>query len=225
MVPYETLSDKIKAWYRALVTEHNLVNTLWLNLHPVDERLFRSAQPTPWQLKKLIRRHGIRTVINLRGEQPKSPVYQFEKKVCDEMGVALENTRIFSRSVVEARFLRDLKKIFEACEYPALMHCKAGADRSSLAAVFYLHWVKGWPIKKAYRKEVRFWPFGYIRRSGAGIIAYYFEAFIAYEKEHPEADIVAWTETLDRDAMKEGFEKSRKSSLVDLFYEKILRRE
>jgi protein tyrosine/serine phosphatase len=220
----------MKAWYGSLITQHNLVNVVWLNLHPVVEgKIYRAAQPTPWQLKRLVEKYGLRSVINLRGAKPHRPVWALEKRACDEAGVKLVDVSIFSRRIPDDRILTALKEAFEEAEYPALMHCKAGADRSSLASVLYLHWMEGVPLKEAMAKHLRFWPYGYIRNSGAGVISAFFEAFLAYEKSHPGADLIEWSKRWrDREARKafeENFRRNRTSPVADFIFEKILRRE
>jgi protein tyrosine phosphatase (PTP) superfamily phosphohydrolase (DUF442 family) len=229
-VRLDTFGRRASAWYHALISQHNLINLLWLNLHPVVEvKIYRSAQPTPWQLKRLVKRYGFRPVINLRGAKPHRPVWALEKEVCEEAGVKLVDISIFSRRVPDNEMLRTLKKAFEEAEYPALMHCKAGADRSSLAAVLYLYWMEGVPLEEAMRKHLRFWPYGYIRHSGAGIIAAFFEDFIDYEKSHPGADIIEWSKRwADRErrkAFEKAFREKRTNPIVDFIYEKLLRRE
>ncbi|WP_300362195.1 sulfur transferase domain-containing protein [Hydrogenimonas sp.] len=229
-VKLDTFSQKTKAWYGSLIKQHNLVNVFWLNLHPVVEgKIYRSAQPTPWQLKKLIRKYGFKTVINLRGEKPHRPVYALEKRTCEEMGVRLIDVSIYSRRMPDDTILLALKEAFEKAEYPVLMHCKAGADRSSLAAVLYLYWIEKVPLEEAMKRHLRFWPYGYIENSGAGIIKAFFEAFLAYEKEHPGADIVEWSKRwADRErrkAFEKEFREKNTHPIVDFLYEKILRRE
>ncbi|WP_456449182.1 fused DSP-PTPase phosphatase/NAD kinase-like protein [Hydrogenimonas sp.] len=229
-VRLDTFGRRVAAWYHALIRQHNLVNVLWLNFHPVVEgKIYRSAQPTPWQLKKLIRKHGFETVVNLRGEKPHYPVYALEKRTCDEMGVKMIDVSIYSRRMPDDRILLALKEAFEKAEYPVLMHCKAGADRSSLAAVLYLYWIEKVPLEEAMKRHLRFRPYGYIESSGAGIIKAFFEAFLAYEREHPGADIVEWSKRwADRErrkAFEKEFKEKRTNPIVDFLYEKILRRE
>jgi protein tyrosine phosphatase (PTP) superfamily phosphohydrolase (DUF442 family) len=219
-----------KAWFDALVREHNLVNTVWLNLHPVvEKKIYRSAQPTPWRLARLVERYGFKSVINLRGAKPHRAVYALEKRACESLGVALLDVSIFSRRIPDQKTLLALREAFERAEYPVLMHCKAGADRSSLASALYLHWFEVVGIEEAARRQLRFWPYGYIARSGAGVIRAYFEAFAAYEKRHPGADIIEWAaQWNDRDrrkAFERDFYKSRRSRAADFIFEKILGRE
>ncbi|WP_300366501.1 sulfur transferase domain-containing protein [Hydrogenimonas sp.] len=229
-VKLDTFSQKTKAWYGSLIKQHNLVNILWLNLHPVVEgKIYRSAQPTPWQLKKLVTEYGFKSIINLRGRKPHYPVYALEKRACDELGVELIDVSIFSRRIPDDKTLLALKEAFERATYPALMHCKAGADRSSLASVLYLYWMENVPLEEAMKEHLRFWPYGYIKSSGAGIIAAFFEAFLDYRNEHPDAEIIEWSkrwaDRSRRKAFEKTFKENRTNPIADFFFEKILRRE
>jgi len=222
-VKYETFWDKIKAWFISMIIEHNFTNIFRLNLHKVNDNLYRSSQPTPWQLKKIVKEKGIKTVINLRGAQPHSPVYMLEKKTCDEIGVKMIDVEIYSRALPDKERLEKLAKAFEEAEYPVLMHCKAGADRTGLAATFYLYYKEGVPLEEI--DQLKFIPYGHIKSSNAGIIDYYFEEFAKYKKENPDADIFEWTAKLPRKEMMKRFKDQKESYLSDFLNNVILRRE
>ncbi len=222
-VKYETLWQKIKAWFTAMITEHNFTNIFRLNLHKVNDRVYRSSQPTPWQLKKIVKDKGIKTVINLRGTQPHSPVYMLEKMACEEAGVKMIDVEVYSRDLPDRNRLESMAKAFEEAEYPVLMHCKAGADRTGLAATFYLYWKEGVPLEQI--DQLKFLPYGHIKSSNAGIIDFYFEEFKKYKKEHPDADIFEWTENLPREEMKRRFKEEKESFISDFINNVILRRE
>jgi len=213
-VKYETLLDKIKAWFTSMIIEHNFTNIFRLNLHKVNDNLYRSSQPTPWQLKKIVKEKGIKTIINLRGTQPHSPVYMLEKRTCDEIGVKMIDVEIYSRAIPDRERLEKLAIAFED---------KAGADRTGLAATFYLYYKEGVPLEKI--DQLKFLPYGHIKSSNAGIIDYFFEEFAKYKKEHPAADIFEWTEKLDRALMKKRFKEQKESFLSDFLNNVILRRE
>jgi hypothetical protein len=58
------------AWLNSLFVDHALLRLGWRNWGVVESgRLYRSNHPMPWQLEQAARRHGIRTVINLRGHR------------------------------------------------------------------------------------------------------------------------------------------------------------
>ncbi len=218
---YKKRIERLKFWLKALVHEHHLVNLVWKNYHSIDDRLYRSAQLMPHDLRRIVRRVGIKTVVNLRGPQKDRAVYRIEKAVCRSLGVRMVDVEIYSRSLLDERRLKDLKQVFDTIEYPALIHCKAGADRSSLAAVLYLY-ERGVPLEEAMRRQMRFWPFGYIAASKAGIMRYYFERYLA---DGQNETLLQWTRHLDRQAIERDFAKYRQSAWVDWFYDNVLRRE
>ena len=222
-VKYDTLWQKIKAWFTAMITEHNFTNIFRLNLHKVSDRMYRSSQPTPWQLKKIVKQKGIKTVINLRGTQPHSPVYMLEKRACEEAGVKMIDVEIYSRDLPDRNRLESMAKAFDEAEYPVLMHCKAGADCTGLAATLYLHWKENVPLNEC--DQLKFIPYGHIRSSDAGIIDFYFDEFLKYKEEHPDADLFEWTEKLPREEMKRRFREEKESILSDFINNVILRRE
>lgn len=215
--------NRCKAWFYALIVEHNFTNIFRLNLHKISPKMFRSSQPTPWQLKRIVKRYGIKTVLNLRGEKPQSPVYALEAEACEDAGVRLVSTEIFSRDIPTPERLEALKKIYESCEYPVLMHCKAGADRTGLAATLYLYWMENQPLSAI--DQLKFFPYGHILHSDAGIIDYYFELFESYRKEHPDAELIEWTASLPRKKLKTEFRQNREGVLSNLLNNVILRRE
>ena len=47
------------------------------------------------------------------------------------------------------------QELFQTIEYPALMHCKSGADRAGIMSVLYRHFHLGEPIREAV-KELSF---------------------------------------------------------------------
>ena len=44
------------------------------------------------------------------------------------------------------------KRLFDEIEYPAMMHCKSGADRAGVMSVLYMHFRQKKPISEALRQ-------------------------------------------------------------------------
>jgi protein tyrosine phosphatase (PTP) superfamily phosphohydrolase (DUF442 family) len=116
-----------------------------------DDHMYRSAQLSPETLKGRIEQHGIKTVLNLRGPQDDDDAwYQAEKKTCIESGVRLVDLKLDPEKLPHPDVLRALLDEFENQASPALMHCRAGADRSGLAAALYLMIHEGKSLDQAY---------------------------------------------------------------------------
>lgn len=136
--------------------------------------LYRSPQPNEEQLEKAISEYGIKTIINLRGENPDEKWFQKEKKVADKHGVLLVNISMSARSLPHRSNLIKLLDTFRDAPKPILVHCKAGVDRTGEASALYqmiymqyskeealkmlspqwAHFEKNMPAKKYFVRDV-----------------------------------------------------------------------
>jgi protein tyrosine phosphatase (PTP) superfamily phosphohydrolase (DUF442 family) len=103
----------------------------------VPGRAYRSAQLTPDQLESYVRRHNVRTVINLRG-RPFSEWYPAQAQAIQTLGVSQEDVTTSANRLPAPGEVRRLIEIFDRSEHPILIHCQQGADRTGLAAAMYL---------------------------------------------------------------------------------------
>jgi protein tyrosine/serine phosphatase len=212
---------RIRAWFYAMLVEHNLINLLRFNFHRVSAEAYRSSQPTMWQLRREVKNRGIKTIINLKGTNLGSAYYAFEKEQCAKLGVKMIDVEIYSRGIPEGARVRRAKEIFETAEYPIWMHCKAGVDRTSIYATFYQYFRQHIPIGKT--DQLSFWPFGHMKHSNAGKIDYYLEQFLAYQQAHPEVEFLDWAENIaDREKINNAF---KPGGLASFLNDIVLRRE
>jgi protein tyrosine/serine phosphatase len=108
------------------------------NIHAVDEgKIFRSAQLSPDHLKALIRDEGIKTIINLRGENPQEGWYRAEVEASTNLGVHYVSLPLSANEEPDDATLKVLIDTMQKATYPALIHCEGGADRSGLASALY----------------------------------------------------------------------------------------
>jgi protein tyrosine phosphatase (PTP) superfamily phosphohydrolase (DUF442 family) len=109
------------------------------NLHTViPGRIYRGAQPTADALERIVRMHGIRTIVNLRGCCNPLPWYLAEGRVAQQLGVCQEDVAFSAVHLPPPTELRQLVEVLERAEYPIFLHCRHGADRTGLAAVVAL---------------------------------------------------------------------------------------
>jgi protein tyrosine phosphatase (PTP) superfamily phosphohydrolase (DUF442 family) len=103
-------------------------------LQPVTAGVYRSRQPSANELRRAIDRMDVKTIVNLRGWNPKREWYRAEERVAHESGVALVNlpfeTFDWPPRIETQRFVRAIS----AAERPVLIHCATGVDRSGWAA-------------------------------------------------------------------------------------------
>ena len=128
--------------------DHGFLRTNFSNFHWIEPGIMaRANQPSPTQLAGYAGL-GIKTILNLRGPSD-TGYYLLEREACQRHGLALVDARMFSREPPSREKVLEVKQIFETIQYPALMHCKSGADRAGVMAVLYKHLKMGLPIAEA----------------------------------------------------------------------------
>lgn len=106
------------------------------NFHAVvPGQAYRSGQLTGDELEQTVRRYGIRTVVNLRGPCVNLPWYRDETAATARADVSQEDVGFSATRMPSATAVRQLVEVLDRSEYPILMHCQQGADRTGLAAV------------------------------------------------------------------------------------------
>jgi protein tyrosine phosphatase (PTP) superfamily phosphohydrolase (DUF442 family) len=105
------------------------------HLHAVQNgRVYRSAQMSPKRLEEVIRRLGIRTVVNLRGACPDFDWYRQECRVTAHTDISQEDVTFSAIRLPPKSEVRRLIEILDRAEYPILLHCRQGVDRTGLAS-------------------------------------------------------------------------------------------
>jgi len=99
--------------------------------------LYRSGQLDGAQLEEAIERYRIRTIINLRGENPGKAWYDEERAVAEAHGVTLVDIGMSARRLPHRDDLVRLLDAFHEAERPILVHCYGGVDRTGEACAIY----------------------------------------------------------------------------------------
>lgn len=97
-------------------------------------RVYRAGQMGADALAARVAEHRVRTVLNLRGPNPKQEWYRAEKQATLEAGATLIDVPLASDQYLTRLQARRLVEILETCEYPLLVHCQWGAERTGLVA-------------------------------------------------------------------------------------------
>jgi protein tyrosine/serine phosphatase len=127
--------------------DHAFLRLGFRNAHWISDEFVRTNQPWPHQLAQWEAR-GVRTVLNLRGPAD-GEAQRIERKACQALGLELVEFRISSKEAPSREQILGARQLFDEIAYPALMHCKTGADRTGLMSVLYLHFRKGRRIAEA----------------------------------------------------------------------------
>lgn len=122
--------------------------------HQLDQGLYRGGQPKDGGFQSL-RQMGIRTVINLREDNP-------ERQVVESLGMKSIHIPLSAAKGVPDPAIRQFFDILrDPSNYPIFFHCRRGADRTGAMAGFYRIEFQGWDGKKAYQEArdigMRWW--------------------------------------------------------------------
>jgi protein tyrosine/serine phosphatase len=199
--------------------DHAYLRLAFSNAHWISQELVRTNQPWPFQLAAWARR-GIRTVINLRGGTATS-FRALEVDACARYGLELVDFVVASRDVPSPQKILAARELFETVRYPALMHCKSGADRAGIMAVLYKHFRQGQSIREAMSQlSPRYL---HVRAGLTGVLDYIFERYLA-EGEPAGQTFVDWvrSEAYDPVRLKAEFRAGWWGTQLT---ERLLRRE
>ncbi len=211
--------ERLKAYLYLWFIDHGILRAPYANLHCLGGFFFRANQPSPARIRAYRRSLNIRTIVNLRGDNPNAAWQRLEEQACQQEGIKLIYARVLSRDAPKRETFRELKKVIESLELPALAHCKSGADRVGLFAVLFRHFRLGHPIEQAI--EELHWKYGHFKSAKTGILDFVFDCYL---KEHQkDQSFMDWIETdYDRDRIVRDFKPKRWSLF---FVDVILRRE
>jgi protein-tyrosine phosphatase family protein len=100
----------------------------------IPGRVYRSAQLSREKLERTIADKKIRTVINLRGCCPAMAWYQADAGATHATGISQEDITLSAKRYPHPGEIGRLIEVFDRTDYPVLLHCAAGADRTGLAS-------------------------------------------------------------------------------------------
>lgn len=103
----------------------------------VPGRFYRTAQLNPQQLDRFVREKNIKTVVNLRG-RPFNEWHPNQSKTTQALGISQEDVTTSANRLPSPTEIRRLVEIFDHSEYPLMVHCQQGADRTGLASAMYM---------------------------------------------------------------------------------------
>lgn len=213
-----TQTGRLGAWRDSLFVDHAVFRTLWTNFAEIiPGKLYRSNHPTPAKLAGFARRHRLRTLINLRG-----PRFCGSDALSREMAENLGLDHVYmafeSRGAPHRDRILKFAGLYRDIRFPALMHCKSGADRAGLAAGLAILFEGGTAADASAQLS---WRFGHWKAARTGIL----DAFFLRYAEEAEGRIpfLDWVEHgYDEARLKQDFVAHGLASFVT---DRILRRE
>ena len=89
---------------------------------------------SPSALLRTLREHQVKTVLNLRGPNPRDSWYRDEVATTLAAGATQIDLPLSSCVWMSRIQFRTLVRVLDTCEYPVLFHCAWGSERTGLAA-------------------------------------------------------------------------------------------
>jgi protein tyrosine/serine phosphatase len=207
---FESPLQRAYAWLDLLLFDHGFIRLIYANRHVVTPRVWRSAQPAPGDLRREKAR-GLKTVICVRSARALG-IWSLEHAACEMLGLDLRKVNIRGREAPRKSDLLALLDLLSTVEYPVLIHCKTGADRTGFIAAVYLMAIEGRGPEEASAQLS--WRYGHLRRSRAGILG---EVIDAYRRQGAARGIAfrQWVETdYDPQAIARAFKPKPLSTVI-----------
>ena len=201
-----------------MLADHAFLRLWWTNLHSVvPGKVYRSNHPSPARLRDLVARLGLRTVVNLRGTAP-NPATARSADAAAGLGVETIYMAFESRGAPHRDRILRFHDLYRTMTFPALLHCKSGADRAGLASGLVLLFEGGTAAEAAAQLS---WRYLHISLSPTGILDAFF-ALYAAEGEGRKAFIDWVREDYREEELRRRFRPWRVFAFIN---DIVLRRE
>lgn len=206
-----TAKGRTIAWIDSLFIDHAVFRLVWSNLAPViPGKVYRCNHPTPFRLRWMARRLGVRTLINLRGKT-QSGSDALSREAAAKLGIEFHDMALESRGAPHRDRIIRLYDIYRTMPTPAIMHCKSGADRAGLAAGLMIMFEGGTAADALKQLS---WRFGHIRQSKTGVLDAF---FLRYQRESEgRKPFMDWVrEDYDEVALRRDFKANGLASFIN----------
>jgi protein tyrosine/serine phosphatase len=144
------------------------------NFHTITPgEAYRTAQLSGSKLSQYIEAYHIKSVMNLRGQNPEKEWYENEIRTCKKYGIEHYDLALSSTHEPNIKAIKKMLEIFTSAPRPILIHCQYGADRSGLVAAMWKVIVDKEPKSEA-KKQLSVW-YGHVPFKGRDAMDRFFE--------------------------------------------------
>jgi protein tyrosine/serine phosphatase len=206
-----TAQGRALAWIDSLFVDHAILRLVHSNFGTVIAgKLYRCNHPTPMLIRRLTRRYGLTTVINLRGATGTGS-YHLSRDAALTAGLDYHDLAMESRGAPHRDRILRLLEIYRSLPGPALLHCKSGADRAGLAAGLCLLF-EGGRANDALRQLS--WRYGHIKQARTGILDAF---FLRYQRDaEGRKPFLEWLDQdYDEAALRRDFHANGLASFIN----------
>jgi len=188
----------------------------------IPHKVYRSAQLPVSTLEYFAKKKRIKTVINMRGPQPRAKWYQKEVSAMKNLGVKHYDIAMDSYKLPTKERMRKLLYLLMTSKKPVLVHCLGGADRSGLASALALI-LNGNSSLKQSEQQFSLAHFVISKRStGKLVFPYYTRWLKANSLKHNRHNFLAWMCTKNPFQKKTTYMQSKDLNLYNqLFIKKM----
>ena len=213
-----TRAGRLSAWRDSLFVDHAVFRTVWTNFSEVlPGRLYRSNHPTPHHLRAVSQRLKLKTLINLRGPRFCGSD-ALSRETAASLGLQHVDMAFESRGAPHRDRILRFAGLWRDLRFPALMHCKSGADRAGLASGLAVMF-EGGTAQEALKQLS--WRFGHFNRARTGVLDAFFLRYA--EQAEGRLPFLHWVETeYDEAQLKRDFVAGGLSTFIT---DKVLKRE
>ena len=99
-------------------------------------KIYRSAQMSGPSLSRTIQDRSIKTVLNLRGPNPKQAWYRAELATTLQARATQVDLPLATDQYLTVAQAQMIVEVLDHCDKPVLIHCQFGSERTGLVAVF-----------------------------------------------------------------------------------------
>jgi protein tyrosine phosphatase (PTP) superfamily phosphohydrolase (DUF442 family) len=151
----------------------------------IPGKVYRSAQLSEQKLRRVIADKGIRTVVNLRGCCPETAWYLGDARASHAAGVSQEDLTFSAKRIPHPGEVRRLVEVFDRTDYPIILHCAAGADRTGVASAIAVLLLTAADVPAARRQM---WPrYGRVSVGRTAVLDTFFDYYEAWLAGRGEA--------------------------------------
>jgi len=119
--------------------------------------IYRSGEPTVGATEAVVRRHGIRTIIDLGAHTPGTPEEKLAQRAADSLGVTRYRFGLIGDATGDPNdYVLALRIISDPANQPVWFHCAAGSERTGCLAALYKTIHQGVPLDEAYAESLRY---------------------------------------------------------------------
>ncbi len=210
--------DRFRAWMSMIFVDHGIFRLFYLNQHSVDGQLYRAAQPWPHQIARFSGLGG-KSLVYLRGGREHGS-WPLEKEAAEQNGLVLTEFLARSREAPSRDMLLSSPAFFDNLAYPALIHCKSGADRAGFVAALYVLVHLRRPASEALEQLNA--KYGHFHWSRTGILDLFFERY----RDTGEAKGIPFLEWVENHYDPEALQRDFKPGFwSNLLVDTVLHRE